>query len=337
MACKAPDRIGQILVRQQTTIGTPATFVAADDGVQVSSAPSWGASGEGRVSIEETERAQPGGFDPVLGSYGETFTFRTPLFIPNTGELTADHCIVRLLRACGCGVSITAGVATITSLVGGCVGDGAAERVPVTIRWEQETGLTSVWKDCLGSFEVVGENTGGIIEIEWTMICRLVSRVKTTSLTASVGYPGQSRKLTARKAALTLASTTNPSTLYSWTFSPGIQAQEVPSQLADAGLDLPFVFQSTEALFSLNTALEQDYSEELWDHFLAMSTTGALLYSCTGQAAGVVLTIAAPRPFASPQSLGSEAGHRTDERELLLTPGTAGEAAWTMTITERAP
>jgi hypothetical protein len=337
MPCKAPARIGQLLIKPQTAIGTPATFVPAEDGVRVSSAPEWAAIGEGRVDIEETERAIPGGFDPVLGSYGETLSFRIPVSIPAVGELTAGHPMVRLLRACGCGVSIAAGVATITSLVGGCVGDGAGERVPLTVRWEQQNGLTSVWQDCIGEFTIIGENTGGILEIEVTLHCRLVSRAKTTALTASVEYPGQARMLTARNAPLTLGSTTNPNTLYSWTFNPGITAEEVPSQIPAAGLDLPFVYQSSPATFTLNTALEGDYSADLWGHFLAMTTTGALDYQCSGQASGVVLRIQAPRPFASPQSLGVESGHRTDERELLLKPTAADAAAWTITLTERAP
>ena len=331
-ACKAPDRIGVLRLRPQAAIGTPIALQSTD-GLIVRAAPAIEAIGEGRVDLDETESPLPGGFDPVFGSYGEALTLTVAVPIVADGQLDADNAIVRLLRACGCGVAISGGEATVNALTGGCVGLTAADRVPLTIEWAQEGGLTHIWKDCVGALtQVAGESSGQAVLMTFVLHCRVVSRVATTALPA-VTFPGQQPFLVAKNSTLTLGDGDAPATLYAWTLTTGLAVQEVPSQLAEGGLGLPFAYQSEPASFDISTAQENPYSADQWARFFGMTSLGDLALKIKGQSATDILEIEAPRPFTSPQELGAEAGHRTDGREWLLKPD-GDDPAWTLVIRE---
>jgi hypothetical protein len=334
MACRAPSRIGAVRFRPQAVIGT-AIALTADDGVRVIEAPTVSPIGEGRVDIEEEETPIPGGLDPILGSYGETVELAVPIPVTASSELDADHALVRLFRACGCAVAISGGDATITPLLGGCIGTSSADdRIPGTLEWVQRNGLTHRWKDVIGAFTGLSSEGGGTITARFILQGTLDLREDTASM-PTVNYPGQGVMLAARNAAITLGSIEDPGGLYSWELTTGITAQEVADQLSPSGLTFPFSYMSDRAMLTITGPQAADYSEEAWDAFLDMTSLGALQLNVTGQAADQVLRLNAPRPFSSPQGMGDEAGHRTDERELLLKPsGTT--LPWSLILSEQA-
>jgi hypothetical protein len=334
MACRAPSRIGAVRFRPQTVIGT-AISLTADDGVRVIEAPTVSPIGEGRVDIEEEETPIPGGLDPILGSYGETVELAVPIPVTENGELDADHALVRLFRACGCAVSIAAGDATVTPLLGGCVGtSSASDRIPGTLEWAQRGGLVHRWRDATGAFLGLSSEGGGGITARFILQGALDLR-EDLAVFPTVNYPGQAKMLAARNSSLSLGSIEDPGGLYSWELITGITAQEVTDQLSPSGLTFPFSYMSDRAMLNITGPQAPDYSEEAWDAFLDMATVGALQLDVTGQAAARVLRLTAPRPFSSPQGMGDEAGHRTDERELLLKPsGTT--LPWSLILSEQA-
>lgn len=334
MTCRAPSRRGAVRIRPQTALGTPAVLQEAD-GVRVIEAPTVTPVGEGRLDIEEEESPFPGGADPILGNYAETVELAVPIPVTANGELTTDHALVRLFRGCGCGVAISDGDAVVTALLGGCIGDAATERVPLTLEWAQRGGLTHRWSDVIGAFTGLSAEAGGVVTARFLLFCPAIEARTETGAFPAVTYPGQSVMLAARNAALTLGAVDNPGGLYSWEFTSGIVAEEVPDQFGELGFATPFSYQSSPSLLSIVGPQAADFSEEAWDAFFAMTSLGALQLDITGQAAARVLRIAAPRPFSAPQALGDEAGHRTDERELLLKPsGTT--PTWTLTLSEQS-
>ncbi len=331
MTCRAASNRGAIRIRPQASMGTFPSLTLSD-GLRVHGRPQIGQLGEGMVNVEEEESPMPGGTDPVLGSYGESLTIEVPVPVTEDTELSADHAFVRLMRACGCSVSIATGTATINALLGGCVGFDATDVVPIGVEWAQRGGLTHRWVDAIGAVESFHADGGGVVLARVVLHARVVSKVDTTAFPA-VTYPGQAKMLAARNATLEAASESLPG-LYSWELQTGITAQEQEDQLAAAGLAPPFVYQSDVALFNIDGPQAPDYSEGAWAKFLTMADTADLELRIKGQTANDVLEIDSPRFYTSPQTMGDNAGHRTDARELTLKPsGTT--PAWTIRLNEQ--
>lgn len=332
MSCRAPSRIGVIRLRQQNALGTPIALQSTD-GVRVIEAPQIAGIGEGMVNIMEDESPRAGGLAPVLGSYGETFSLLVPVPVAEDGELTADHVIVRLFRACGCAVAISGGDATITPLQGGCVGLTAADRVPLTVEWAQEGGLTHSWFDCIGAFEMIEGEGGGVVAMRFVLVCKITSKIATTSL-PTVTYPGQGVMLAARNAALAKNGDPFPAALRNWTLNTGIQADEETNQLEVNGIGFPMSYLSGEPTFSMTFPQGGEISAGAWAAFLQMIDVSDIRLDITGQAAARVLRIDMPSSYWGPQTMGEESGYRTDERELTLKP-TSTDPVWTIVLSEQ--
>ncbi len=332
--CRAPERIGVIRLAPQTEIGTAATLVAAD-GLIVRADPEWEAIGEGMIDTEEGENPLPGSQEPILGSYGEALTFQVSVPVAAENELTTDHALVRLCRACGCDISLAAGELEIEESDGACVGFGAGDIVPLTVETVQRGGLLQRWIDCVGALtQVAGESAGGGVMLTFRLIGRVDTKEAAGAL-PSVDYPGQEPMLSARNGRFEEDGSDLLGGLYSWTLTTGLEVQEVEDQTAAAGQGLPFVFGTTAAELEVNRAMLGGVATDLWNKFLAMEAIDDLEIGVEGQSEHDVeiFTLAMPKVYVGPSDAGNEAGHRTDGRTFRLKSDGA-EKRWKITIRE---
>ncbi len=333
--CRAPSNIGLVSLLPQAEIGTAVSPSPATDALRLLATPEIEPIGEGRLHAEETESPMPGGDAPELGSYGESITLVVGVPVCESGQLDADHPVIRLFRACGYSAETQAGEVSLQELRGGCVGFGATDRVPVTLTWEQESGLVHSWVDCVGALTELDAGTaGGWVTLTFRLVGRVHQRIEAPSALPAIALPASVRRaLTARNGSIEIGDTTDPGGLYAWQLQTGVTAQEHGSQLERDGIDIPLSYPTDPAVLSLTTPQSGGYSVDMWDHFFAMTSAGAMALKIRGNTETDILEVQAPRPYASPQSLGADAGHRTDERELLLI-GDAPDPRYTIILRE---
>lgn len=332
--CRARLGHGVFRVRQQSDVGVVATLQTAD-GVRVESV-SHISLGEGQVDQARGETPTPGSGDPVLGSYGHGLEFTVLLYIPGTGDLTADHYLRRLLRACGFAVTIATGTATVTPLAGGCAGDEATEVLPLTAEFAEGGGVTYGIYDAVGQVTSVQADAGGFVRFSIQLMGRLRETPAATGALPTVSYPAQDTPLVARNATAVAGDLESEAAaipgLYSWSLSPGVTAESVPDQLSPTGLAIPFVASMETPVLEFSSPVQGTFSAGMWADFIGQQESWMEI-EITGNAGSEIFTLTAPRAFPSVPGRSDTAGHRVDDITALLKPGPS-TAEFTMQIHE---
>lgn len=319
MSCAAQIRIGIVQIVPDPDPDVTPTFTA-DSGVRVVM-EGVAARGEGQIDEQEIESPIPGGQRPVLGSYAETCTFQTYLYIPEEDDLSASHYLVRLLRACGCPVAIDDNEAVVDSPLGVCLD---TDVLPVAIRWTQRNGVVRTWRRCVGSFGIEAETSGNKIRFNWEMHGDPVAPLTESGALPTVTYPAQDgQPLTARNVTYDIGGSSTVDVLYSWSLVTGISAEDVSNQLTASGLGASLVALSGAARWEQVIAARGAVTVGLYTGFREQTAFPLIEIAVAGQSSDgtEILSVLLPEAYPDRQELEEEAGQRALAAPLLLKPG----------------
>jgi hypothetical protein len=318
MACRAPHKAGVLYITPYATLGVEPTVLAAD--AILAEDIALAERGEGQVDRIEAESIEPGGETPYLGSYGETLTFSVPVYIPATGQVTDAHYMARIMRACGYAQVIEAGVAEWYRLVTSCENIATGIR-PVLVTWAQVDGTIHQLRGCVGTVSISAGEAGQPVMLEVELHGDPVPVIATPSgiPTPAPTYATQGVPLSARNATLTYGDSAAPRALYSVELTPGITAEDQPSQLAASGLDSPLVRQTDSARLALQTVVTSTHAVDMWASFISQDSD-SVVWSVTGQAPSPIFEVEAASAFAGRPDLGEQGSARAITVEWLLKP-----------------